>query len=260
MTNPALPPRQSQALFFDKFAITERLLERCLARPQRRRRLRRPLLRVVTATALGVDEQIVKSASQAPARLRHSRPQRRTHGLRYTDNLNPERLLHAPERRPHRLRPATQTGKALVEAPPPTYPFPRRIRPNISRPGRPPRTDSQSRPRRPCFDPRMSRSGPAILRSCGRILIAASDGAFASDTQALCRLNVFVSAKQDAITTKGSAAAAAAPAWTCSSIPRALKNLAREAARGAILQLGAVAAPPEKCKWSLARLARNLLP
>ena len=38
-----------------------------------------------------------------------------------------------------------------------------------------------------------------------RILIAASDGAFASDTQPLCRLNVFVIAKDGAITTKGTA-------------------------------------------------------
>ncbi len=77
-----------------------------------------------------------------------------------------------------------------------------------------------------------------------RILIAASDGAFASDTQPLCRLNVFVIAKDGAITTKGSAGGGRTrPGW--SNLPRSKspEHLAQEAARGAILQLGAVAAP-----------------
>jgi TldD protein len=76
-----------------------------------------------------------------------------------------------------------------------------------------------------------------------RILIAASDGALASDTQPLCRLNVFVIAKEDATTTKGSAGGggrAGIEQYTGSKSP---ESLAREAARGAILQLGAVAAP-----------------
>ena len=76
-----------------------------------------------------------------------------------------------------------------------------------------------------------------------RILIAASDGAFASDTQPLCRLNVFVIAKQDAITTKGSAGCGGRAGLDLFINSKSPENLAREAARGAILQLGAVAAP-----------------
>jgi TldD protein len=76
-----------------------------------------------------------------------------------------------------------------------------------------------------------------------RILIAASDGAFASDTQPLCRLNVFVIARDEANTTKGSAGGggrAGLDQFTGSKSP---EGLAREAARGAILQLGAQPAP-----------------
>ena len=50
----------------------------------------------VTATALGVDEQIVKSASQgtsAGCGIRVLSGERT--GYAYTDNLSPERLLHA---------------------------------------------------------------------------------------------------------------------------------------------------------------------
>jgi TldD protein len=71
----------------------------------------------------------------------------------------------------------------------------------------------------------------------------ASDGAFASDTQPLCRLNVFVIAKEDANTTKGSAGGggrAGLEQFTGSKSP---ERLASEAARGAILQLGAQPAP-----------------
>jgi TldD protein len=76
-----------------------------------------------------------------------------------------------------------------------------------------------------------------------RILIAASDGAFATDSQPLCRLQVNVIAKEGEITTKGSAGCggrAGLEQFTGSKSP---ESLAREAAREAILQLGAVAAP-----------------
>jgi TldD protein len=51
--------------FFEKFGITERLLERCLGEALSAGGDYADLyFESVTATALGVDEQIVKSASQ----------------------------------------------------------------------------------------------------------------------------------------------------------------------------------------------------
>ncbi len=76
-----------------------------------------------------------------------------------------------------------------------------------------------------------------------RILIAASDGALASDTQPLCRLNVFVIAKEGTNTTKGSAGGGGRAGLDQFVGSKSPEGLAREAARGAILQLGAVPAP-----------------
>jgi TldD protein len=76
-----------------------------------------------------------------------------------------------------------------------------------------------------------------------RILVAASDGAFASDTQPLCRLNVFVIAKDDQNTARGSAGCGGRGGLEIFVGSKSPESLAREAARGAILQLGAVPAP-----------------
>jgi len=89
------------------------------------------------------------------------------------------------------------------------------------------------------FDPRIVQVRSSYSEELRRILIAASDGAFASDTQPLCRLNVFVIAKEDANTT-GAGGRAGLEQFVNSKSP---EHLAQEAARGAILQLGAVPAP-----------------
>src|SRR6202034_4598660 len=57
------------------------------------------------------------------------------------------------------------------------------------------------------FDARVVQVRASYSEELRRILIAASDGAFASDTQPLCRLNVYVIAKEEANLTKGSAGA-----------------------------------------------------
>src|SRR6185436_11033524 len=93
------------------------------------------------------------------------------------------------------------------------------------------------------FDSRIVQVRAGYSEELRRILIAASDGAFASDTQPLCRLNVFVIAKDGPMTTKGSAGAGGRAGLDQFSGTKSPENLAREAARGAILQLGAVPAP-----------------
>jgi len=93
------------------------------------------------------------------------------------------------------------------------------------------------------FDNRIVQVRAGYSEELRRILIAASDGAFASDTQPLCRLNVFVIAKQGALTTKGSAGCGGRAGLDQFVNSKSPEHLASEAARGAILQLGAVAAP-----------------
>ena len=76
-----------------------------------------------------------------------------------------------------------------------------------------------------------------------RILVAASDGTFASDTQPLARFNVFVIAKDGTNTARGTSGGGGRVTLDFFEGDKSPEHFAREAARTAILQLGAVAAP-----------------
>src|SRR6202000_278435 len=104
--------------FFEKFGITERLLERCLGEALSAGGDYGDLyFESVTSTALGVDEQIVKSASQgtsAGCGVRVLSGERT--GYAYTDNLSPERLLHAAKTAALiASAPGQQTGQGFTE-------------------------------------------------------------------------------------------------------------------------------------------------
>jgi TldD protein len=92
-TPPPLPLPAHKRYFFEKFGITERLLERCLGEALSAGGDYADLyFESVTATALGVDEQIVKSASQgvsAGCGIRVLSGERT--GYAYTDILSPDR-------------------------------------------------------------------------------------------------------------------------------------------------------------------------
>jgi TldD protein len=225
MMEPETSPIPShRRYFFEKFGLTERLLERCLGEALSAGGDYADLyFESVTATALGVDEQIVKSASQgtsAGCGIRVLSGERT--GYAYTDNLSPERLLHAA--RTAALI-ASGPAKQLVAG------F----------------TETQTANLYPVplggYDNRVVQVRASYSEELRRILIAASDGAFASDMQPLCRLNVFVIAKDGAVTTKGSAGGGGRAGLEQFTLSKSPEHLAQEAARGAILQMGAVAAP-----------------
>jgi TldD protein len=249
MTHPAAFPRSGQErYFFEKFGVTERLLERCLGEALSGGGDYADLFfESVTATALGVDEQIVKSASQgtsAGCGIRVLSGERT--GYAYTDNLSPERLLHAARTAALIASgPAKQLVQGFVEAPAADlYPvLPGEFDPmNLGLTARLELTLRADRAAR-SFDPRVVQVRASYSEELRRILVAASDGAFASDTQPLCRLNVFVIAKEDSKTTKGSAGGGGRAGLDQFQGAKSPEALAREAARGAILQLGAAAAP-----------------
>jgi TldD protein len=246
MTHEAASPAPShKRYFFEKFGITERLLERCLGEALSAGGDYADLyFESVTSTSLGVDEQIVKSAStgtSAGCGVRVISGERT--GYAYTDNLNPERLLHSA--RTAALiasAPAKQTVAGFTE---PRvgdlYPVPlggydldlaARLEMLL-------RADRAAR----AYDPRVAQVRAGYSEELRRILIAGSDGAFASDTQPLCRLNVFVIAKDGANSTKGSAGGGGRAGLEQFSGTKSPEHLAQEAARGAILQLGAAPAP-----------------
>src|SRR5579863_87692 len=246
MTNQAPSPVPNhKRYFFEKFGITERLLERCLGEALSAGGDYADLyFESVTSTSLGVDEQIVKSASQgtsAGCGIRVLSGERT--GYAYTDNLSPERLLHAartaaliasgPAKQP--IQGFTETaGADLYPVPMGGFNLDLAARLELIL-----RADRAAR----AFDPRIVQVRAGYSEELRRILIAASDGAFASDTQPLCRLNVFVIAKDGAVSTKGSAGAGGRGGLEIFRETKSPEHLAQEAARGAILQLGAVPAP-----------------
>ncbi len=239
------PPTSQKRYFFEEFGITERLLERCLGQALSAGGEYADLyFEAVTATALAVDEQIVKSASQgssAGCGIRVVSGERT--GYAYTDYLSSERLLHAARTAALIASgPAKQPVQGFTEAKVrDLYPVPlggydldlaERLELIL-------RADRAAR----AYDNRIVQVRASYAEEMRKILIAASDGAFASDTQPLCRLNVFAIAKDGAVTTKGSAGGGGRAGLEQFQGAKGPEALAREAARGAILQLGAVAAP-----------------
>ena len=245
-----MPPETSPAsshrrYFFEKFGLTERLLERCLGEALSAGGDYADLyFESVAATSLGVDEQIVKSASQgtsAGCGVRVVSGERT--GYAYTDNLSPERLLHAartaaliasgPSRQPVAGFVARPTAD-LYPVPPEGYNPDLAARLELIL-----RADRAAR----AFDNRVTQVRASYSEQLRRILVVASDGAYASDTQPLCRLNVFVLARDGATTTKGSAGGGGRAGIEQFNGSKSPEKLAEEAARGAILQLAAVPAP-----------------
>src|ERR1700733_14437935 len=231
-----IPPRSSshKRYFHEKFGVTDRLLERCLGEALSAGGDYADLyFESVTAISLGVDEQIVKSASQgtsAGCGIRVLSGERT--GYAYTDNLNPDRLLHAARTAALiATGPAKQPIQGFTEAPAADlYPVPlggfdldlaARLELIL-------RADRAAR----AFDTRIVQVRAGYSEELRRILIAASDGAFASDTQPLCRLNVWVIAKEGAVTTKGAAGCGGRDGLLELVGSKRPEQLARQAARG----------------------------
>src|SRR5271163_3107498 len=97
VASPAGLPESQRRYFFEKFGLTERLLERCLGEALSAGGDYADLyFESIASTSLGVDESLVKSASQgvsAGCGVRVVSGERT--GYAYTDDLSSERLLRA---------------------------------------------------------------------------------------------------------------------------------------------------------------------
>jgi TldD protein len=232
--------------FIDVLGVSERLMERCLGEALSAGGDYADLyFESVTSTSLGIDESLVKTASQGISvgcGVRVLSGERT--GYAYTDDLSPERLLHAArtaaliasgpaKEQMHGFRKAEQdqnlypiTGAAadaeiaaklaLIQ-----------------------RADHAAR----AYDSRIVQVRAGFNDELRRILVAASDGTFASDTQPLARLNIFVIAKDSQGSARGSSGGGGRVTLDFFEGTKSPEHFAREAARTAILQLGAVAAP-----------------
>jgi TldD protein len=231
--------------FLTHLGLTERLLERCLGEALSAGGEFADLyFEAVTSTSLGMDEGIVKTAAQGISvgcGIRVLSGERT--GYAYTDDLSPERLLKAARTAALIANgPQTQRVQGFNETRTPSlYPvtgvtadavIAEKLK-LIERANKAARD----------YDSRITQVRASITDELRRILIAASDGTYASDTQPLARLNVAVIAKDATITARGTSGGGGRITLDFFQGEKSPEHFAREAARTAILQLGAVAAP-----------------
>jgi TldD protein len=252
----ASPASDHKRYFFDKLGISERLIERCLGDALSAGGDYADLyFESVTSTSLGIDESMVKTASQGISvgcGIRVLSGERT--GYAYTDDLSSDRLLRAAR------------TAALIASGPAKQQMQGLRQPDISGESERSlypitgaaadaeiaakleliqRADRAAR----AFDPRIIQVRAGFSDELRRILVAASDGTFASDTQPLARLNVFVIAKDAAgddgagSTARGTSGGGGRVTLDFFEGIHSPEHYAREAARTAILQLNAVAAP-----------------
>jgi len=191
---PAFPAPDHKRYFIEKLGISERLMERCLGEALSAGGDYADLyFESVTSTSLGIDESLVKSASQGISLgcgIRVVSGERT--GYAYTDDLSTERLLHAA-----RTAALIASGPAKEQMSgfrhtsdePTLYPITgatadAEIAAKLELIQR---ADQAAR----AFDPRIIQVRASFSDELRRILIAASDGTYASDTQPLARLRLY---------------------------------------------------------------------
>jgi TldD protein len=232
--------------FFTHLGLTERLLERCLGEALSAGGDFADLyFESVISTSLGMDEGIVKTAAQGISvgcGIRVLSGERT--GFAYTDDLSPERLLNAARTAALIASgPQTQRVQGFTQSPnaPSLYPIAgvtadAELSDKLALIAR---ANKAARD----YDPRIVQVRTGINDELRRILIAASDGTFAADTQPLARLNVSVIAKDALNTAKGTSGGGGRVTLDHFTGPKSPEHFAHEAARTSILQLGAIAAP-----------------
>ena len=241
----ATNPTNHKQYFVRKFGIADRLLERCLGKAlSAGGDYADVYFESVTATSLGIDESIVKSASHgvsAGCGIRVVSGERT--GYAYTDDLSSDRLLKAartaaliasgPAKQP--VQGFTETKVAGL------YPVPAadadidiNARLDLLR-----RADRAAR----AADSRITQVRASYAEELRRILIAASDGTFASDTQPLARMSVFVLAQDGDRTARGASGGGGRVELDHFLTEKTPEHFAAEATRQALLQLGAIPAP-----------------
>jgi TldD protein len=239
------PGHDHKRYFFGTLGLSERLLERCLGEALSAGGDFADLyFEAVISTSLAMDEGIVKTAAQGVSvgcGVRVLSGERT--GFAYTDDLSAERLLKAA-RTAALIASGPQTTRVAgfqETRTPQLYPIAgATVDAEISA-----KLELIARADRAArgFDPRIVQVRAGLNDELRRILIAASDGTFASDTQPLARLNVAVIAKDEHGTTRGSSGGGGRVTLDFFTGAKSPEHFATEAARTAILQLGAVPAP-----------------
>ena len=232
--------------FFQRFALTQQDLEKYLSEALSAGGDYADLyFEYLTSTSISVDESLVKSATQgvsAGCGIRVISGDRT--GYAHTDNLAPERIIHA-----------ARTAALIASAPAKQdvagfkdagfknlYPVaPDAIESDLhAKLELVMRADRAAR----AYDPRITQVRGVYVDELRRILVVGSDGTLATDTQPLSRMSVFCIAKaSEANSARGAHGGGGRVGIEFFQTEKTPEHFAKEAARQAILQLDAVEAP-----------------
>src|SRR5216683_1453096 len=231
--------------FFDHYGVTENDLEKYLAAALSAGGDYADLyFEYLSSTSLSVDESMVKSASQgisAGCGVRVISGERT--GYAYTDDLAPEKILHAartaaliasgPSKNP--VVSLKEKGSAnLYPVHTPSVDADVAAKLDLVM-----RADKAAR----AYDSRIFQVRASYADELRRILVVGSDGTFATDFQPLARMNVLCIAKDGDVPARGSAGGGGRVALEYFQTEKTPEHFASEAARQAIVQLGAREAP-----------------
>jgi TldD protein len=236
---------QHERFFFDHYGLTNQDLEKYLGAALSAGGEYADLyFEYLTSTSLMVDESMVKSASQgisAGCGVRVVSGERT--GYAYTDDLSPQRILHA-----------AHTAALIASAPAKTpitgfqqraarslYPVPLpSVNAEITA-----KVELLMRADRAArgYDPRIKEVRASYADELRNILVIGSDGTFAEDSQPLARMNVSCIAKTDSNSARGTSGGGGRVALDFFFSEKNPEHFAKESARQAVLQLDAREAP-----------------
>ncbi len=197
-----------------------------------------------TSTSVSLDESMVKSATQGISvgcGVRVLSGDRT--GYAYTDDLSPERLLHAARTAamiasgPAKQPVVGMTDKPLRNLYP--VPLPSAEADVLAKVDLVQRADKAAR----AYDPRIKEVRAAYADELRRILVIGSDGSFAEDSQPMSRMSVFCIAKSESGSARGTSGGGGRVALDFFLTEKTPEHFAQEAARQAIIQLDAREAP-----------------
>ena len=196
------------------------------------------------STSVSLHESMVKSATQGISvgcGVRVLSGERT--GYAYTDDLAPERILHAARTAAMIASgPAKQPVVGLTDAPAHNlYPVPL---PSVeadvmAKVDLVNRADVAAR----AYDPRIQEVRVGYADELRTILVIGSDGSFAEDSQPMARMSVFCLAKSGEESAPGTSGGGGRVALEYFLMEKTPEHFAKEAARQAIIQLDAVEAP-----------------
>jgi TldD protein len=233
------------SFFFQHYGITYNALQRYLAAALSAGGEYADLyFEYMSSTSLLVDESMVKSASQgisAGCGVRVVAGERT--GYAYTDDLSAERILHAARTAALIASGPAKTPAVGFQQKPARSLYPVTL-PSVdaeitAKVELVMRGDKAARD----FDPRIKEVRSSYADELRHILVVASDGTFAEDSQPLARMNVSCIAKHEQLSGRGSSGGGGRVALDFFFGDKTPEYFAKEAARQAILQLDAREAP-----------------